>query len=182
MSNSIQEQYSPVAKFFHWITVLLIIAQCTIGWTMPDVDDLQSPEGSVSLHISVGLLILLVMLARLVWRLISPAPKPLHTRVTLTVIAAKFVHGGLYLLLAISPILGWMNAAERGWNLSFFGLMQLPVIFPANSDLLATIGDWHIASVWALLALIGLHVCAALYHQIILKDGTLTRMLPSSNR
>jgi cytochrome b561 len=75
-----------------------------------------------------------------------------------------------------------MNAAERGWNLSFFGLMQLPVIFPANSDLLATIGDWHIASVWALLALIGLHVCAALYHQIILKDGTLTRMLPSSNR
>lgn len=182
MSNSSQEQYSSIAKFFHWITVLLIVAQCAIGWTMPDVDDLQSPEGLVSLHLSVGLLILLVLLARLIWRLTNPAPKPLHTRLSLTVAAAKLVHGGLYLLLAISPILGWMNAAERGWNLSFFGLMRLPAVFPPNSDLLAAIGDWHIASVWALLALIGLHVVAALYHQFVLRDGTLSRMLPSSNR
>ena len=81
---------------------------------------------------------------------------------------------GLFAASTLYPFVGELLARDHGVMGQTWGI--------AEPDLLATIGDWHIASVWALLALIGLHVCAALYHQVILKDGTLTRMLPSSNR
>ena len=173
--------YTALAKVFHWLTVLLIVLQCAVGWIMPDVDELSTPEGLVSWHLSIGVLIAALVVVRMIWRFINQPPQALTQLPSVLQRAAGLMHWSLYLLLLIVPVLGWINAVERGWSVTFFGLYQLPDILPQESPLWTDIGDLHIASMWVLVVLIGLHALAALYHHVVLKDDTLKRMLPGNN-
>ena len=91
---------------------------------------------------------------------------------------ARIVHAALYVLLAVNPILGWMNASARDWKITVFGLFQLPPLVAARSPIGRQAGDVHQFLAWVLLALIGLHVAAALYHFFVRHDSVLPRMLP----
>jgi hypothetical protein len=66
--------YSGSARFFHWATVLLLAAQYVIAWTMPDVHHDTQPIELIAWHLSVGMLILLLVAVRVVWRITHPAP------------------------------------------------------------------------------------------------------------
>ena len=176
--TAVEPEYGGVAKALHWLTVALLIVQFLVGWTMPGIRRGMQPEGLVSLHLSVGVLILLVVVLRLIWRLGHPVPLvadniPLWQRY-----AAQATHALLYLMLFILPLTGWVNASSRAWTINLFGLVTLPQILPADSALLRQIGQIHILLTYALLALIGLHVVAALYHHFWLRDRVLRRMLP----
>ena len=65
-------QYGPTAKLFHWLIVALLIVQYLIGWLMPDLHRGMKPGVPMTLHISFGLLILVLIVLRLVWRLTHP--------------------------------------------------------------------------------------------------------------
>jgi len=167
-----------VARGFHWLTVALLGLQFAIAWTMPEIHRGFRPVGLIDWHLSVGALILALVLARLGWRLTHrppPAPRDLPSFLRVT---ARITHYGLYALLLILPLLGWANASSRGWSVGLFGLVSLPSIVPAGSPLGHSLGDVHKTLATALLVLIALHVLGALYHALVLRDGTLRRMLP----
>jgi cytochrome b561 len=172
--------YSGSARFFHWATVLLLAAQYVIAWTMPDVHHDTQPIELIAWHLSVGMLILLLVAVRVVWRITHPAPPELPGIPRLLAGVARLTHWLLYLLLIALPLMGWANASSRGWRTFIGGMAPLPSLSPQGSPFGHSLGDWHQVFAWVLLALIGLHATAALFHHFVLRDATLRRMLPAT--
>jgi cytochrome b561 len=170
--------YGTVAKLLHWLIFALVAAQFAIAFTMPDIGRNTLPEGLVAWHLSVGTAILLLIVLRLLWRLSHPVPPPLARQPQWQRSLTRLVHGLLYFILAVSPVLGWANASSRGWAVQLFGAIPLPALMEKGSRLGHELGDIHSTLSYVMLFLIGVHVAAALYHQFIAKDGTLRRMLP----
>src|SRR6478736_793312 len=100
--------YGAVTKTLHWATVLAVAAQFVVGYTM-EVDDGGHFDGSfdlVDLHVVLGLAILALVLARVVWRATTPLP-PWDER--LTAGNRRFVHAtevALLALLVVVPLTG----------------------------------------------------------------------------
>ena len=179
--NTRETGYTPTAKLLHWLVVLLLIMQYVVAWNMPHIGRNTVPDTIINLHFSLGVLILFVIVLRIFWKWLMPEPTPLAGVPPWQVATATIVHYALYLLLLAMPILGWLNASFRGFEVSFFGLFTLPKLVPARASGFAWTGDIHIfISYYVLLPVAGLHIAAALYHEFIRHDGVLRRMLPAS--
>jgi len=170
-------QYGTPAKIFHWLIVALLAVQYPIGWLMPDTHRGMSPGAGMTFHISIGLTILLLTTLRFVWRLTHPvAPEsslPAWQR-----LSSEAVHWLLYVLVLATTISGWLFASFRGWSVSFFYLVPLPMLASDNAAAGRAIDGLHQAMEWALLVTIGIHVAAALAHIFIYRDRVMRRMLP----
>jgi len=168
-------RYDSVARLLHWLVVALVVAQFLIGWTMPEVHRNTQPVGLIAWHLGVGTTLIGVVVFRVLWRLThKPPPDRLAPLLSL---ASRVTHTLLYLALLLVPALGWANAASRGWAVKFLGLLQLPALTPTGSPVGHAMGNIHSVFAWVLFGLIALHVMAALFHRLILKDETLQRML-----
>jgi cytochrome b561 len=133
----------------------------------------------ISLHFSIGVLILGVIIVRLVWRATHGEPTPETGIPPWQVRSARAIHWLLYLLLVVVPILGWLNASFRGMPVTFFGLAPVPPLVGTHAAGWGWTGDIHtLLAQYAILPLVGLHVAAALYHYVIRRDRVLQRMLP----
>jgi cytochrome b561 len=173
--------YTGTAKTLHWIILALLIVQFALAWTMPDIGRDTPVTTLISLHFSVGVLIILVAALRLAWRLLQGEPAPENDVPPWQTMLARIVHWLLYVLLFVLPILGWINASWRGMSVSFFELFTMPKIVPTRAPGWAWTGDVHVfLSEYVLLVLVGLHVVAALYHHFVRGDDVLRRMLPGS--
>ena len=174
--------YGATARSLHWLMLVLIAAQYAIAWTMPDVGPGTLPTGLIAWHLSLGTLILLLVLARALWRLLHSAPLASDTLRPWQRRLSGVVHVLLYTTLVLLPLMGWGNASAHGWEVSLAGYVHLPALFKNGSPLGLALGDIHAAAAIVLLLLIGLHSAAALYHHFIVKDQTLMRMLPQWSR
>jgi cytochrome b561 len=170
--------YDPVAKTLHWLVFVLVVAQFVVAIAIPDIGRNTVPGTLINLHMSFGLTILAVVVVRWLWRIGHPIPPATPDMPTWERAIARVVHPTLYVLLVVSPVLGWMNASARDWKIVVFGLFPLPHLVVARSAIGRQAGDVHMFLAWVLLALIGLHVAAALYHGFIRRDSVLQRMLP----
>ena len=170
--------YDALAKTFHWLVVLLLAAQYTIGWLMPHVGRNTKPEGLIALHLWVGALLVLILIARLAYRLFRHVPLVTQDMPRWQVVVARLTHWLLYITLAVLLALGWANASARGWSVTLFGIVPLPPLSPAGAPAGMAAGDIHSDFGWILLALIGLHLLAAIYHYLVRRDQILQRMLP----
>ncbi|HEX3440055.1 MAG TPA: cytochrome b [Pseudolabrys sp.] len=172
--------YGGTAKLLHWLIVVLLIAQFAAAWTMPHIGRNPPASTLIDLHFSIGVTILAVAIVRLAWRVTHGEPKPLDGIPPWQVQSARAVHWLLYLLLFVLPILGWINASWRGMPVALFGL-ELPKLIATRAPGWNWTGDVHaLLANYALLALVGLHVLAGLYHYFIRRDGVLQRMLPGA--
>jgi|SRR5579862_2475494 len=172
-----RSQYGTTAKVFHWLTAGLVAVQLPLGWLMPGIRRGMNPGAAMSLHISIGAAILLLVAARLLWRLTHPvAPDsglPGWQR-----IGAELVHRLLYLAVLMTTLTGWFYASARGWSIALFGLVPLPRLVEEGSALGHTLGGLHARLTWVVLGLIGIHILAALVHLLVYKDRIFYRMLP----
>jgi cytochrome b561 len=173
--------YSGVAKLLHWTVVALLIVQFVLAWTMPEIRRDTKPDTLINLHLSFGALILAVALIRLGWRATHAEPSPQDGLPPWQLQSARVTHWLLYLLLFVVPILGWINASYRGFPVIVFGLVELPKLLATRAPGFGWTGDVHgLLANYAMLALVGLHVAAALYHYFVRRDGVLQRMLPGT--
>ena len=170
--------YGVAARFLHWLVLVLIAAQYAMAWAMPDVGPGTQPIGLIAWHISLGTVILLVMVVRVLWRLSHPAPPVPDSLRPWQGALSRLVHLLLYTTLVLLPLMGWGYASARGWEVGLTANFHLPGLFKNNSHLGLALGDVHAVTATILLVLIGLHFVAALYHRFILNDHTLARMLP----
>lgn len=170
-------QYGKPAKILRWLIVALLAVQYPIGWLMPDIHRGMSPGAGMTFHISIGIVILALTALRLVWRLTHPvAPEsslPAWQR-----LSSEAVHWLLYVLVLATTISGWLFASFRGWPVSFFYFMPLPMLASDNAAAGRAIDGLHQAMEWALLVAIGVHVAAAFAHIFIYRDRVMQRMLP----
>ncbi|SAK54544.1 cytochrome B561 [Caballeronia fortuita] len=174
--------YDATARLFHWATAALLLIQYVLAWTMPDVHRDTKPIGLIAWHLGVGVAIFLLVLVRLLWRSVHAAPpEPASLPPALRALA-RYTHWLLYLLLIAVPLMGWANASSRDWAVTLFAAIPMPPLSPAGSSVGHALGDWHRVFAWVLLALVGMHVAAALFHQFVLRDGTLGRMLPTHRK
>ena len=169
--------YGTTAKLLHWGIVALLITQYSIGWLMPDVHG--GPPGVPMIwHISVGSVILLLIVVRLLWRITHPvAPEsslPPWQRVS-----SEGVHWLLYLLVLLTTLSGWLFASARGWKVAWFFLVPMPMPTSGDRALVKVLDGWHQNFMWALLIVAALHVVSALVHLFYYRDGIMRRMLPA---
>lgn len=164
--------------WFHWTTVLLVTLSFVIAWGRAQTHDPVVRAFWLDVHRTVGFAVLALTLARLAGRLVvgavsNGADLPLHFR-----IASRCTHVLLYLGLVAMPLLGWAQSSARAHHFKMFGL-AMPALTGHDADLADTLGWWHKQGGWALLAVIGAHALAALYHHYIRRDDVLRQMLPS---
>jgi cytochrome b561 len=174
--------YSATAKGLHWLIVLLLAVQFVTAFLLPHIGRDTRPTTVINLHFSFGVLILLVMAVRFVHRLLHPVPLEAHDAAPWERFLARTTHRLFYLILLVSPVLGWASASAHSLPVSLFGIVPLPAIAPPGAGWAHTAGDIHSTAMWVLLWLVGLHAAAALFHHLVRRDGTLRRMLPSAGR
>lgn len=172
--------YSALAKIFHWVTVPLLIAALASGLTIGHIAE-PSKMTFYAIHESLGLTILLVAIARLAWRRISPPPpQPDHIPRVMR-IAATTVHYALYVALILQPLLGFFATNAFGFPMqgatAYLGLIDLPKFMNTWEGLAKVLITVHAFVGWSLLVLIPAHIAGAIHHHAIRRDGTLLRMI-----
>jgi cytochrome b561 len=170
-------QYGTTAKVFHWLIVVLLLAQYPIGWLMPDIHRGMRPGAAMTFHASFGMVILVLIVLRLAWRLAHPVA-PESSLPPWQRLSSEAVHWLLYALVLATTVTGWLFASFRGWSMSFFYLAPLPMLASNNAAAGKTMDGLHQAMEWALLVVIGIHVAAAMAHIFIYRDRIIQRMLP----
>jgi cytochrome b561 len=177
-SLSAELRYDRTSIRLHWATALLVILLWVIAQLIDDFPRGQARIAARSVHITLGVVLLVVLLARLRWRSGSGRRLPLAPPGWVGYLA-KTVHYLLYALLAAVLLLGITNVWVRGD--SYFGLFAVPKLDPGNKGLKETVEDLHEILANTLLILAGVHAVAALVHHFVLRDGVLRRMFPGGS-
>ncbi|WP_426437727.1 cytochrome b [Bradyrhizobium genosp. P] len=169
--------YGTTAKTFHWVIVALLAVQYPIGWLMPDLHRGQTPGAAMTFHVSFGIIILILIVLRLIWRLTHPVA-PESSLPPWQRLSSEVLHWMLYFFVLATTVSGWLFASFRGWSVSFLYLVPLPMLASDNAAAGKAMDGLHQAAEWSLLVLIGLHIAAALTHLLIYRDRVMHRMLP----
>jgi cytochrome b561 len=169
--------YGLLSIAIHWVSALLILFLFGLGVYMVDLgyyDDWyhKGPE----LHISLGLVVLLLMLVRVIWRIANPTPVELSTRHAQN-IAAKIVKLGLYTFIFIVLISGYLITTAEGQPASMFNFIKFPVLTELSSQNVDLAGAVHEYLAWGIVLLVVFHAAGALFHHFVIRDRTLVRML-----
>jgi cytochrome b561 len=174
-------RYGVAARSVHWLTVVLLAVQVPVGVVMAYRGNVLGLWNAVtgmlySTHKSLGFLLLLLVVVRVLVRLAGGAPAAEPTLARWQRLVAGANHAGLYLLLLVVPVLGWFGASLFP-ALEVFGVVSLPSISGVDRGESDVVLGLHRLAAFLLVALIGLHVGAALYHRFVRRDGVLRRML-----
>ncbi|MCC6193656.1 MAG: cytochrome b [Burkholderiales bacterium] len=169
-------RYGPVAQLLHWSMFALIALQWLGGKVMGKLPKSGSLRGiAFDTHETLGLLLLLLVFVRISWRMAHPAPRIDGPRWQQA--AARVAHLALYLLLIALPVAGYLSLSASGYDTAFFG-WQIPAALEKDAALQQRLSGVHQVLAFALLAVVVLHVAAALWHHVVARDATLRRMLP----
>lgn len=175
--NSPTDRYDRLTRTLHWLTAAVVIfmfASAHIWETLEKGTPLR--KGLQSVHISLGIALAVLIVARILWRLLAGNYPKAQAHPLLNVLA-QTAHGCLYLLLLAQIVLGFMFRWAQGEPFNFFGLFNVPAPFLIDHDWRATLGGLHNNVAWAIILLAGLHAGAALWHHYVMGDATLRRML-----
>jgi cytochrome b561 len=171
-------RYDRLTMSLHWLTAALVIflfASAQIWDQLAKGTPLR--KGLQSLHISCGILLAVIVIARLLWRLTRGRRLPAIQQGMMN-IAAKAAHLALYLLLLGQIALGFLFRWAQAEPFSFFGLFDVPTLMSFDKSMKSVFGGLHEQVAWLIVVLAGLHAVMALVHHYGLRDGTLRRMLP----
>jgi cytochrome b561 len=184
--------YSPRARLYHWLTAFLILIQFPLGlymtyrgYELTYVDAEGATKTGLfdattgflyDTHKIIGISILAIVLARLIYRLRSGAPAADPSVPPALVGVSHLVHWSIYALLIVVPVGGYLGVSYYGAT-NAFGLPLL-ALTEKDEKFSETVFSWHGIGAKVLFALIALHVAAAIYHRLIRKDRVVERMLP----
>lgn len=171
-------RYARPTQWLHWLTAALFIAIFAVAFYMDELPLGPEKFQAYNLHKSLGFVILVLAVLRLVTRLIFPAPPALPSLSPLNVILAKLGHLGLYGLMIIMPVIGIFHSWFANFPIVIFNQFTLPSPIQPNSQFVEILGETHEILGLLFLAMIIGHIGIALFHHIILKDKLLVQMNP----
>ena len=167
-----------LTKLLHWFIALSIIGLIWLGWYMVDLTYYDKwYNKSLAWHKSLGMLVLGAAILKIGWQLYSPLPDTTKHLKRWERISAFVMHKTLLLMMVLIPLTGYLISTSNGKVVDVFGWFDVPALVSKNRELrdLAIELHFYLAYACAFLAL-G-HIAAALKHQFVNKDSTLSRML-----
>ncbi len=169
-------RYSTPAIVLHWLIALLIFVTFPLGLYMADLPLSPDKLKLISYHKWIGVTVFTLAGLRVVWRL-THTPPPLPASVAdWQRRASAIVHGLLYLLILVIPLSGWLMSSAKGVPTVWFGVLPLPDLIGKDKALGNLLQEVHETLNYTLLALVVLHVAAALQHHFIERQPFLQRM------
>ena len=175
-------RYSGVAIALHWVLALALLGMVGFGLYMADLPFSPARLKLYNWHKWAGVCVLVLSLARLLWRLTHRPPAlPAAMQAAMPAwqkLAHHGTHAALYALFFAIPLLGWAYSSAAGFPIVVFGVLPLPDWVPVSPDLAEALKPLHKWAALTLTALVGLHVAAVVKHQLIDRDGLLWRMWP----
>jgi cytochrome b561 len=175
-----QQAYGSIARSAHWATALFVLLAWLLG-QFRDVFPSGAPRvASLSVHMALGLGVILLLVLRLVWRALDPPPPAIHANRFEPWLSygASAGHLLLYALLIAAPILGIVMQFARGQALPVFGLFDIPSPWTMDRPFFREMLGLHQLAANALGVVAAGHAAAGLFHHWALRDRTLARMLP----
>jgi cytochrome b561 len=172
--NTAPARFALPSRILHWLMAPMVIAQLLIGVTM--IASLSYYPLLLAIHRPLGILILAFAVVRLGNRFTHRLPPfpvtmgPLERRV------ATWSEYALYALLLVQPLTGWAMLSAARFPITLVGPVRLPGIAPYDIDVYAVLRECHDVFAFLLFATFTAHVCAVLFHTLVLRDGLLDRM------
>ncbi len=161
-------------RILHWLTAALVFAALFIGFVM--VNTLGGYGVLRGVHMTLGVLILLIVVIRVANRFTHRAPRLPDTVGSVEHMLVIGSEVGLYALLLAQPLVGWAMVSAGGRPVVVFGSLELPRIAPFDADLFFVLRQTHSVLAYLLVAAIAAHVSAVLLHTLTLRDRMLSRM------
>jgi cytochrome b561 len=173
-------RYGAVSQSFHWLTVVLVGAAYLLSVEGPE-SRIYAPENAsaLSLHETLGILVIVVVVLRLAWRLVDRPPED-PPMAAWMLYSSLLVHWALYLLLAAIPLAGILGALYGGHPVTLLGFGPVGPFLTTSSDLGRSLAEVHGTLGNLIIIVAGLHAAAALFHHFVLRDRVLLSMLPGS--
>ncbi|MEL6202449.1 MAG: cytochrome b [Pseudomonadota bacterium] len=175
--------YKTPARILHWTMALLVLGMIPVGFLM--LNDALSRELRNMMFIShknMGVVLLLLILVRIVYRWRNPPQlKPVELA-PMQEFAAHATHIGLYILLLVMPLSGYIRVRAGGFPIEALDALGIPALVPRSDGLAAVAKSVHYYAAYGITILIAMHIGAALYHGLVRKDDIFSRMWPVLSR
>jgi cytochrome b561 len=169
-------RYTTPAIVLHWLVALLIFVGFPLGVYMHELPLSPTKLQLYSYHKWIGITVLLLAGLRVVWRLTHRPPPLPDSVVRWQRQASTVVHGLMYVLILAIPLSGWLMSSAKGFPVVWFGVLPLPDLVGKDKALGDLLVEVHETLNFTLLALVVLHVGAALQHHFIERQPFLQRM------
>jgi len=169
--------YTLTARVLHWTTAVLILTMIPVGIVIANEWGGPAQTFLYNLHKSVGASLIPIVIVRLIYRLMNPPPPLPDDIPAIQQIAAYTTHWALYGLILVQPIVGYIMTSAYPAPVPFFGLFDLPAIWPENRALSDRLSAVHLYIGLAIAGLAAMHIAAALFHHFVRRDQVLVRMI-----
>ena len=160
----------------HWLTAIVIAAIVSAIFYRTGLEDGDQRKFWLDVHRALGLSVLIIVLARLVFRLRFGRERVVETTPVLH-LASAIAQGVLYIAMIALPLLGWAQSSARARHFKLFDI-PMPTLIAHDPERADLLGEWHESIAWIFLAVIALHILGALFHRFVRKDGVMQSMLP----
>ncbi|MFN3616296.1 MAG: cytochrome b [Rubrimonas sp.] len=177
-------RHHPLRRALHWAMAIIVIGMVPAGIYFTDFDNRPAIEAAFgpgsfdhfyNLHKAVGIVALALALWRIWARRRHPDPAYAVPLTEMQAQMSRLAHRLIYVLLVLTPLLGWAGVSAFPAPLPFFGLFEVPKILPPNRELAEVLLFWHKFCALSLAALAIVHIGAALHHRAR-GDGVFQRM------
>lgn len=171
-------RYTPAAIALHWIAAAFIVTNLALGLYMVGLPLSPQKLRLISWHKWIGVTVLLLSAARLLWRLGHAAPplpaamRPWEARL------ARWAHILLYVLFFAAPLTGWLFSSATGVQTVYLGLVPIPDLLDRDKELAEVLKVAHHWINYTLATIVVMHAAAALKHHFVDRDEVLARMIP----
>lgn len=184
---STRSAYGLLAKMAHWLVAVAVLITVPLGFVTVqindsavaagDMDTLKQTTRLLALHQSLGVTILVAVLARLLLRLVNPTPPP-PLRPRWLRAASALSHAGLYALLILVALSGWLLTSAQSFSLTVWGVVELPRMpVPETGPGIDALAALHLGGAIVLVFVVVVHVVAVIQHHRIGHAPLLNRML-----
>ena len=182
-------RYDTGARLFHWVFVLLFLAQVPAGIAMvvpavsgdfpvlPGVEQ-RTIDVIYIFHKGLGAVLIVVVFARLFWRLTHPAPPLPASMPELERKIAVWTHWFMYVLMVVAVVTGYVHVVGLGFPMELLDALGVPPVIPRMERLAVISSFVHRFTVVVLIGVVGVHVAEVLRHHWVVKDGIMERMWP----
>ncbi len=169
-----QKEYGLLAKLFHWITFVILIAQIPFGFYLVGLEFSDRRIDLENIHILIGITVFYITLFRLIWKFFNSSPTEGNSFFKGQIFIAKANHFFLYLSIFTITISGILKKLYMGEKLNFiffrYGFKK------DNFQLADLYYEVHIYANYLLIVLVALHILAVIVHHFIFKDKILNKI------
>ena len=172
------DRFGLVTILLHWLMAIAVIGLFGLGWYMVDLTYYDALYKTLPfIHKSIGIIFGLLLILRFVWKAINVKPAFEDGLSRFELLAAKAAHLGLYGMMILIVISGYLISTADNSSISVFDVFDVPATITSIPEQEDIAGLVHEYLGYGIISLTVLHAAAAMKHHFIDKDNTLRKML-----